>query len=188
MPNSSTVFDDHIMALVEKIKPASVLDIGAGRGKYGKLLRRRFGDTIRVDALEIDRSYPDAFDLLKTYDAVLAESAVGFFDVYNRSTLVYDLIIAGDVLQDIKKSDGVDCLHEWVCHAPDVIVVVPMDICQLFEDGHETFRSCWGPVDFEYWLSDVRVDEIKDGGRFDGCRILCAHIPSCAKEVHHARK
>ena len=39
MPVSATVFDQHVTALIQLMKPASVLDIGPGAGKYGAIIK-----------------------------------------------------------------------------------------------------------------------------------------------------
>ncbi len=183
MPTSSKAFDARISDLLRSINPARVLDVGAGSGKYGKLVRQTCGDAVETTALEIDKGYPEAYDLIRHYRDVLTESVVGFFDVHGREALTFDLIIAGDVLQNMKKSDGVDCLHEWCRRAEHVIVVVPLDICQIIPGApHESFRSFWGAVDFEYWLPEIEIQPIPDG-RFKGCRQMYVHIKNEKPEI-----
>jgi len=183
MPNSSIVFDYRVRSAFGNMSPKTALDVGAGSGKYGKMLRAVLGENVKSTALEIDKTYPEAYDLLRYYDYALCETAVGFFDVVGREALTFDLIIAGDVLQNIKKSEGIDCLHEWCRRAEHVIVMVPLDICQIVADSpQESFRSFWGAVDFEYWLPEIEIQSIPNG-RYKGCRQMYVHIKNEKPEI-----
>lgn len=74
MPYSYTTFDHWIGELIDKLRPGSVLDIGPGAGKYGKLARdvaaARGFNKPRTHAIEIDQLYIERFDLTKIYDVV----------------------------------------------------------------------------------------------------------------------
>lgn len=102
-----------------------ILDVGAGQGKYGRLLR----EFPLVDACEVWQPYVIEHDLTSLYR-----------EVYNCEiqTLVlqrraYDVTILGDVLEHLAADDAQWVVNE-LCHSgADVIVVVPY----LYEQGPE---------------------------------------------------
>ena len=62
MPYSSTIFDESIKRILEVISPREVLDLGAGAGKYGKMVKENF-NTRKCIAVEIDEDYIERFNL-----------------------------------------------------------------------------------------------------------------------------
>jgi len=56
MPYSSFIFDESIVNIIDLLKPDTILDIGAGAGKYGHLIKK-ISPTIKLTALEIEKDY-----------------------------------------------------------------------------------------------------------------------------------
>jgi SAM-dependent methyltransferase len=108
MPYSDFVFDREVEGLIESMLPRSVLDIGPGAGKYGKMiqgLRSRGVDIPHLAAIEIDASYVEQFELNGIYDVVQVGDATSLPDI--GPDACWDLVILGDVLEHFRKSRGV---------------------------------------------------------------------------------
>ncbi len=174
MPYSQKLFDTRILEAVCDSKARRVLDVGAGAGKFGRLLRMQAQSWVHLEAVEIHLPYVEEFALTDIYNVVHVENIIGYFDRHHHS--IYDAIIAGDVLQSLCKSDGLDCLHEWICRARRVYVVVPVTFSQIPEGRrNEHFRSWWDESDFRYWKGNVVVERLKDGP-FEGEYMLYADL------------
>lgn len=151
MPVSAMVFDQHIAQLIERMRPASVLDIGPGAGKYGRIIRmlgERGLPLETLSAIEIDQSYIDSFELAKVYDDVQLGDAADLPDTGPDAQ--WDLVILGDVLEHFRKSRGSDLLEYLYYRTKYVIVVVPIDYIQGAWEGHhaEAHISTWYAADF----------------------------------------
>jgi hypothetical protein len=151
MPVSAVVFDQHITALIERMRPASVLDIGPGAGKYGKIVKalREGGlDIPSLAAVEIDPAYIEHFKLQEIYDVVQLGDASLLPDVGPDAE--WDLVILGDVLEHFRKSRGVDLIDYLFYRTKYIVLVVPIDYIQGAWEGHhaEAHISTWYPSDF----------------------------------------
>lgn len=152
MPFSASVFDDSIKLLVAKMAPSSVLDIGPGAGKYGKIVNALRSEGVgieRLAALEVDAQYIEHFELGKIYDEVRSGSAADLPDT--RSDETFDLVILGDVLEHLRKSDGLDLIDFLYYRVKYMLLVIPIDYVQGAWGGHphEAHISTWYPEDFD---------------------------------------
>lgn len=84
--------------------PEKTLDIGAGAGEYGRLIRKDSPGK-RIDAIEIFEPYVERFKLREIYDRVFVS------DIRDRDFLMsldhYDLMIMGDVLEHLTKEEAI---------------------------------------------------------------------------------
>lgn len=64
MPWSATCFDALVEQTIARLRPASMLDIGAGAGKYGSMTRRASPETWTV-AVEAQAEYVEAGQVLQ---------------------------------------------------------------------------------------------------------------------------
>jgi hypothetical protein len=150
MPFSYDYFNNYLSELVRLLRPARVLDIGPGAGKYGKIVRERAnaeGFATHISALEIDGEYITKFELPKIYDTI------GHGDAYlliKDPKVRYDLVIMGDVIEHMPKSRGIDLLNFLVYRTGYICVIYPHEFCQDDWEGHlaEVHISAWGPADF----------------------------------------
>jgi hypothetical protein len=97
MPYSSDEGKHVIRNWLAEIKPRAVLDIGAGSGTYGRMVRQVCPGAV-VDAVEIFEPYVSRFDLSHLYDSVI----IGDVRDVNTTSLFpheYEVIIMGDVLE-----------------------------------------------------------------------------------------
>ena len=151
MPYSAMTFDFIVEKLIERMRPASVLDIGPGAGKYGKIvrtLRDRGVEIGSLQAVEIDESYIEKFQLNELYDVVQLGDAAALPDVGPDAQ--WDLVILGDVLEHFRKSRGTDLIEYLYYRTKYIILVVPVDYIQGAWEGHhaEAHISTWYPQDF----------------------------------------
>ena len=124
-------------------KPASVLDVGAGYGKYG-LLAREFGGAQRVDAIDANPPRFDVYDHvylgdLRRLDALLPSDAPR-----------YDLAMFIDVIEHLDKPDALAFLDRLVVRARRVLITTPWGFRPQEIAGMpwETHRSGWLPWEF----------------------------------------
>ena len=155
MPYSKPVFDDLAAALVRAIAPRSCLDLGAGAGKYGKLVRREC-PACRLEAIESHPANVARFRLAEIYDSVACADVMSLFE--SGLEAAYDLIVIGDLIEHLRKSDGVDLLHFLVYRAAFILLVYPTRFIQGAVDGNpkEAHVSVWSALDFA-WCERTRV-------------------------------
>lgn len=147
MPFSENTFDDMAYALVERTRVDCFLDIGAGNGKYGKLLKLLHPHSVRV-AVEIERDYIERFALDTIYDEVLHMDAAHLIEARLEDT--YDLVILGDCLEHMRKSVGVDLLSFLVYRVRHALIIYPERYLQgpWFGYRSEAHISNWSAHDF----------------------------------------
>jgi SAM-dependent methyltransferase len=154
--------------------PRSVLDIGPGAGKYGKMiqgLRSRGVDIPHLAAIEIDASYVEQFELNGIYDVVQVGDATSLPDI--GPDACWDLVILGDVLEHFRKSRGVDLIDYLYYRTKYIVLLIPLDYVQGAWEGHhaEAHISTWRPEDFaRYKATCVK----SDAG--SGCEIMMVLI------------
>lgn len=146
MPYSLPFFDDVVNYLIKHIMVETCLDIGAGAGKYGKMVRQ-FHPGSRLTAIEIDPTYIEQFNLKDIYDNVLCQDATQLIEVLTEN---YDLVILGDCLEHLRKSQGIDLLSYLLYHSRYLLIIYPEGLIQGSWQGHpqEAHISAWFPSDF----------------------------------------
>lgn len=133
MPYSYSKFKKEVKdAILEKIHPMSnILDVGAGSGTYGEMLKGKFQF---ITGLEIFPNYIEMFQLHSKYDSVI----VG--DILNHDFETYDFVIMGDVLEHLSVEDAQRIINKIESNNQSVLVAVPYNFVQGMEYGnvHET--------------------------------------------------
>jgi hypothetical protein len=146
MPQSMPIFDEELELYFREQPHESVLDIGPGEGKYGKLLKRVQPSARRI-GVELDPSYVEEYKLRAVYDEVLVMDAARLMDDVRRR---FGAVIIGDVIEHMRKSVGVDLLNflAYRCHV--IVVKFPVQMLQDDWHGHvsEAHVSVWNEVDF----------------------------------------
>lgn len=94
----------------------TILDVGCGHGYYFKLLNDYFN---KFDAVEIWEPYIKEFNLTKMYDNVFNVNILDFDFEY------YDIIIMGDILEHLSRTDAARILNKLKDKCKELIVVVP---------------------------------------------------------------
>lgn len=150
MPESVDILD----SLVEKFLItechsglSQYLDIGAGTGKYGKMVKRIFPSAY-IEAVEIDAGYIDDYSLRDIYDHVYCMDIEDFIERYVDYRC--DVCIIGDCIEHLKKSVGVDVLHFFAYRSKYMIVAFPDRMPQGSWNEHkqEAHLSIWDEEDF----------------------------------------
>lgn len=148
MPYSSFIFDKSIEEIIRLLKPESFLDLGAGAGKYGELAKR-INSSIKLTAVEIEKDYIINFKLPSIYNEVWNISAIDLINPkYYDST--FDVIMIGDIIEHLKKSDGIDLLNFLIYRCRWIILEFPYRYLQNSVDGYhsEAHISVWAKDDF----------------------------------------
>ena len=160
MPGVST--NVHISTCIEhiiSIQPESVLDVGCGFGLWGFLCREYLDAwnsrirpeewTTRIDGIEIFEPY------ISDHQRALY-SSITIADIREAAPTVdnYDLIITGDVIEHLPKSDAMDVLHTLYDRANKALMVnIPIgdtgwEQGEEYGNPAEEHLSVWEPVEF----------------------------------------
>lgn len=121
MPHSDAQGKDTALAWYQRIKPKTVVDIGAGAGTYAALMRTPH-DPARWTAIEAWEPYVDKFDLHSLYDEIITCDARHLPWTHYRA----DLVIAGDVLEHTTRDDAKALLRRIRQGATHLIVSIPV--------------------------------------------------------------
>lgn len=148
MPFSLPQFDDQIEKLLRNKNFENFLDIGAGEGKYGKMIKA-INPQAKVTAVEVDKSYIVKYKLKNLYDEVLNIDIDSFID--NNPAYNCDAVVIGDCIEHLRKSSGIDLLNYLVYRTQQIIIKFPVELIQYDWHGHasEAHRSIWDKHDFE---------------------------------------
>ena len=156
MSGSFPIFDKAVEQLVGWMAPARLLDIGAGAGKFGQLVGRVAPACERV-AVEVHAPYVERFGLAQHYERVDPVDATQWWRA--NAEEAFDLVILGDCLQNMAKSDGLDLLNALAYRSAWLVALLPEFIVQGVVDGadSEVHRSVWSERDMQWhdlWAFD----------------------------------
>jgi len=104
---------------IRRLRVHSVLDVGAGAGEWGSMLRSSFDRDLKIDAVEVWTPYIERFLLCEKYDFVYNS------DVREHTNWRYDLVIFGDVLEHMPLNDAVKCFRLASQQARYILVSIP---------------------------------------------------------------
>ena len=143
MPTSEYRQIPYVLDVIARERPRTVLDVGAGYGKYG-FLAREFGESERVDAIDVTEPRFKAYDHvwlgdLRQIDRLLPADAPR-----------YDLALFIDVIEHLEKPEAYALLDRLVGRARKVLITTPWGFRPQEIPGmpFETHRSGWLPWDF----------------------------------------
>jgi len=102
MPFSDTAFDREIELYFRLVCHDSVVDIGPGEGKYGRMLRG-VQPNIKLIGVELDADYVEQYKLRDLYDEVWVLDAA---ELMNNPDRTFDAVIIGDCIEHMRKSIG----------------------------------------------------------------------------------
>lgn len=136
MPYSYSLFKNEIRNHIVDNFPTEtkILDVGAGSGTYGRMLRPHYNI---VDAVEIFPNYIQMFNLHEIYGNIHIADILEF-DYSN-----YDYVIMGDILEHIPTEKAQDLLNRMHNTGKKVLIAVPYQYEQGEEFGniHETHHQ-----------------------------------------------
>ena len=156
MSGSFPIFDAVCEHLIGAIAPARALDVGAGAGKYGRLLAAAAPNCERV-ALEVEAAHVERFALRELYQRVDVNDAAAWWRASPEEA--FDLVIAGDCLQQMPKSEGLDLLNAMAYRCSYLLLVIPEFVLQGAVEGYlsAVHRSAWSERDLhwhDFWAWD----------------------------------
>lgn len=162
MPYSAPVFIEEIKDVLKTAKPSSILDVGAGAGKYADLIKETLGENVKVTGIEPDKTWIQQFKLPEKYAVVLDTPIQVYMQMIWNVDISYDLVIFGDVLEHLKKSDGIDVLNFFAYRSKWILCLFPDKYIQNNYEDHklESHVSVWRPEDFSFLVNKA---SFKDG-------------------------
>ena len=162
MPSSRPNIIPTVIHLVRQLKPASILDVGVGFGKWGHLFReytdileaehdparyQRKNWRVRIDGIEAHESY-----LTEMHRYLYNRIYMGDAGSLMKMLPNYDLIFLGDIIEHFEKTAGMELLRDAFARAnKSVIISTPKfethqpDLCGNELERH---RSLWAEPDF----------------------------------------
>ena len=149
MSGSFPIFDAACQHLIGALAPASALDVGAGSGKYGRMLAAA-APTCASVAIEAEAVHAERFALGELYRRVDIADAAQWWRANPGQN--FDLVIAGDCLQQMAKSEGQDLLNAMLYRSAYLIVIAPEFVVQGAVDGlaSAVHRSAWSERDLHW--------------------------------------
>jgi trans-aconitate methyltransferase len=129
VPGSVSLFDDLFIKIASDLKPQSVLDVGAGAGKYADLLRGILPEC-NIEAVEPEASYITTYNLHSKYNKIYNKDIKRFLEEDLLNNKVYDLVIFGDVLEHLYLNDAMNVLNSIYYCSKKVIVQFPTNVPQ----------------------------------------------------------
>lgn len=140
------------MALVVYLKPASILDIGVGFGKYGVLCREylelwdgrgNYSEFLRrIDGVEAFKDYITPLHKF-VYNRLYDEDVINIID---KIDIAYDLVLLIDVLEHFNKEQGNSLLCKIMRNNKGVIISTPKKVSDqkdAFNNKYEIHKSQW---------------------------------------------
>ncbi len=135
MPWSDGQGKDWAVEQYQRLRPATVLDLGAGAGTYAKLMRPHHRG--HWTALEAWAPYVAEYGLTDLYDEVIVADArwVDRDRAFDR-----DLVIAGDVLEHMARPEATALIRGIQARAAHLLVSVPVLHLDQDDVGGNTFE------------------------------------------------
>lgn len=127
MPFSANTFDHILQDHVVKLNPNTILDVGAGSGKNGKLIKETGYNKV-LDCIEPTGKYIAEYNLTSLYNKVYPYNIAQFLE--NEHKFQYDLVIFGDVLEHLFRSQVIDYLDYFLYKSKWIIVLWPNNMPQ----------------------------------------------------------
>lgn len=146
MPFSSHVFNDLITSHVKKINPQLILDVGAGAGKYGKLIKSIL-PSVNVEGIEPTPQYLVDYKLSDIYNKIHSTTIQDF--AKNNPRNRYNIVIFGDVLEHFFRSEAIDYIDYFLYRSDWAVVLWPTFMPQddAMDNSYEIHKSNFNLID-----------------------------------------
>lgn len=129
---SDDIVAGYVRDQIRMIRPKSVVDFGAGRGKMGMLCRDLWGDDVTLTAIEGCTQTVALLERSRIYNQVHEGLLQDWID---RNSAPFDLAIFGDVLEHLTRKQSLHALNTMLKYASNIIVNIPLR--NLHQDGHD---------------------------------------------------
>lgn len=149
MPTSFWEQIDTVMRVLHETGPyESIIDIGAGYGKYGHLCREyldHYPWRMQIDAIEAFPQYLSRIGF-HGYNAVFSEDILKV-----KPGRRYDLALMIDVIEHFEKDKGYAAIDHVLSYADKILLATPRKPGEQgaeYGNEYETHRSEWSEWDF----------------------------------------
>lgn len=162
MPSSRPELIPFVLRFVMQLSPRSILEVGAGFGKYGFLFREYLDIwaaasdparldpanwQVQIDAIEVYEPYISDLQR-RIYDRIIIGDAMEAIDRLG----TYDLIFLGDVIEHFPKEDGRRLLDKCLAHCARMVIVTTPNYFNPqgpeYGNDRETHHCLWTREDF----------------------------------------
>jgi len=127
----------------------NVLDIGAGMGKWSKLLRQYCKS---IEGVEVHKPYIEKYNLESLYDELYNADITKVIDFKQ-----YDVAILGDVLEHIEYNKAIELIKKLKKRVKVIFLTIPITICiqdgAVYGNSYETHVYQW---------SDKEIQDVLD--------------------------
>ncbi|MEX2216427.1 MAG: hypothetical protein WD768_20110 [Phycisphaeraceae bacterium] len=163
MPSGPISPMPYVLFAAFQYRPASLLELGIGFGKWGHVFReyleitQSFDDyerykkenwTIRIDGIEGFEPY-----ITDAHRYIYTNIYIGDFCKLIKTADTYDVIFMGDVLEHVPKEKAYELLDDCLAKSNKaVILTTPMGFCEQGDacgNEFERHQSGWVPKDFD---------------------------------------
>lgn len=159
MPLSDRRFNEQIEEFLRTHPALNYFDIGSGAGKYGKMIRK-INPQAKITGIEADKEYIKRYKTSEHYDEFINDRIENF--IRDNPAFTTDIVILGDILEHLFKSDGIDLIHYLIYRCKYMVIVFPSKFVMFDWRGHptEAHNSVWTQDDFkqfeyEYFKKDI---------------------------------
>lgn len=155
--HSFQTFDAAVDAIVQLVGARSIIDIGAGAGKYGRRLRQVVPDATLI-AVEMNADDIREHALHSVYDRIIQHDVSEL--MVREPNFACDVAILGDVIEHLPKSSGIDLLNWLHYRAAYTIIITPEHMALEAQLWFLAHNSLWSARDFGWhdnWASDQLV-------------------------------
>lgn len=151
-------FKDWLINFAKPLGFRRFLDVGCGAGIYGDLIREVFGRAVTINAVEPFLAYIPRHKLTEKYDAISCRDIRQCCDEVES----YDLIIAGDVLEHLKREEAIRVVNDLLTKCRFFWGALPVSMGRPWSTGYNQ-----GPEDYQEnalneHLHDWRGDEVME--------------------------
>ncbi len=105
MPNSAEEGRSLMMSWIGAQNPRSMLDVGAGSGTYGRLMRDQHPACLRI-GVEVWQPYVEQYGLHQVYDLLVRGDVRELTEDWRLPDV--DVVVLGDVLEHMTEADAKD--------------------------------------------------------------------------------
>lgn len=158
MPTSDGENKDKVIEWYREIKPKTVIDIGVGKGTYSRLIKGApINDQANWTAVEAWAPYATTYKLANWYNNIIIADAyyLDYGKVYNGHA---DLVIAGDVLEHMTKTESKELIAEFKKHAKNIIISIP-----LLHLDQDSYKGNWFEKHVDHWHFEDMQAELGSG-------------------------
>ena len=161
MPLSDRRFDKKIEEFLIAHPEKRYFDIGCGAGKYGKMLKA-INPEVFVKGIEADSEYIEKYKTREIYDELTNDRIENFIRQKENLSFTTDIVIMGDLLEHLYKSDGIDLINFLIYRCKYMVIVFPSKFVMFDYKGHpsESHNSVWTENDFRDFDYEFYKDEI----------------------------